>query len=156
MYGCIGLFLEKLCLWEIHLPGDNLADFPLLKLVSKKWKWSLNYIPQIVELSIQFQKRLSDIVLRKLTKIVQLGFLNVHGVKGKLQWRYWMTVLWHWRWSMMLFKYQNSTNILEVLTLNMKNNVECVPVFGNATFVSSCFPLWNRIKLIIPCKKVQG
>ncbi|XP_014404013.1 PREDICTED: general transcription factor II-I repeat domain-containing protein 2B isoform X3 [Myotis brandtii] len=63
MYDLIRAFLAKLCLWETHLARNNLAHFPTLKSVSRNESDSLNYIPKIVELKTEFQKRLSDFKL---------------------------------------------------------------------------------------------
>ncbi|XP_012597643.2 general transcription factor II-I repeat domain-containing protein 2B isoform X1 [Microcebus murinus] len=63
MYDQIRAFLAKLCLWETHLARNNLAHFPTLKSVSKNESDGLNYIPKIVELKTEFQKRLSDFKL---------------------------------------------------------------------------------------------
>jgi hypothetical protein len=60
MYDLIRAFLAKLCLWEAHLARNNLAHFPTLKSVSQNESDGLNYIPKIVELKAEFQKRLSD------------------------------------------------------------------------------------------------
>ncbi|XP_076416708.1 general transcription factor II-I repeat domain-containing protein 2 isoform X6 [Peromyscus maniculatus bairdii] len=60
MYDFIRAFLAKLCLWETHLARNNLAHFPTLKSVSRSESDGLNYIPKIVELKAEFQKRLSD------------------------------------------------------------------------------------------------
>ncbi|XP_040587313.1 general transcription factor II-I repeat domain-containing protein 2 isoform X2 [Mesocricetus auratus] len=60
MYDFIRAFLAKLCLWETHLARNNLAHFPTLKSVSQSDSDGLNYIPKIVELKTEFQKRLSD------------------------------------------------------------------------------------------------
>ncbi|XP_047569102.1 general transcription factor II-I repeat domain-containing protein 2 isoform X3 [Lutra lutra] len=60
MYDLIRAFLAKLCLWETHLARNNLAHFPTLKSVSRNESDGLNYIPKIVELKTEFQKRLSD------------------------------------------------------------------------------------------------
>lgn len=60
MYDLIRAFLAKLCLWETHLARNNLAHFPTLKSVSRSESDGLNYIPKIVELKTEFQKRLSD------------------------------------------------------------------------------------------------
>ncbi|KAL6087635.1 hypothetical protein STEG23_035379, partial [Scotinomys teguina] len=60
MYDFIRAFLAKLCLWETHLARNNLAHFPTLKSVSQSESDGLNYIPKIVELKAEFQKRLSD------------------------------------------------------------------------------------------------
>ncbi|CAH7250542.1 general transcription factor II-I repeat domain-containing protein 2 [Phodopus roborovskii] len=60
MYDFIRAFLTKLCLWETHLARNNLAHFPTLKSVSQSDSDGLNYIPKIVELKAEFQKRLSD------------------------------------------------------------------------------------------------
>ncbi|XP_031247017.1 general transcription factor II-I repeat domain-containing protein 2B [Mastomys coucha] len=60
MYDFIWGFLAKLCLWETHLARNNLAHFPTLKSVSRSESDGLNYIPKIVELKAEFQKRLSD------------------------------------------------------------------------------------------------
>ncbi|EGV96861.1 General transcription factor II-I repeat domain-containing protein 2, partial [Cricetulus griseus] len=58
MYDFIRAFLAKLCLWETHLAKNNLAHFPTLKSVSQSDSDGLNYIPKIVELKTEFQKRL--------------------------------------------------------------------------------------------------
>ncbi|XP_053785831.1 general transcription factor II-I repeat domain-containing protein 2B [Desmodus rotundus] len=63
MYDFIRAFLAKLCLWETHLARNNLAHFPTLKSVSRSESDGLNYIPKIVELKAEFQKRLSDFKL---------------------------------------------------------------------------------------------
>nr|XP_025720486.1 general transcription factor II-I repeat domain-containing protein 2 isoform X3 [Callorhinus ursinus] len=63
MYDLIRAFLAKLCLWETHLARNNLAHFPTLKSVSRNESDGLNYIPKIVELKTEFQKRLSDFKL---------------------------------------------------------------------------------------------
>ncbi|XP_036897635.1 general transcription factor II-I repeat domain-containing protein 2B isoform X2 [Sturnira hondurensis] len=63
MYDLIRAFLAKLCLWETHLARNNLAHFPTLKSVSRSESDGLNYIPKIVELKTEFQKRLSDFKL---------------------------------------------------------------------------------------------
>uniref|UniRef100_A0A8C9D9R4 General transcription factor II-I repeat domain-containing protein 2 n=1 Tax=Panthera leo TaxID=9689 RepID=A0A8C9D9R4_PANLE len=63
MYDLIRAFLAKLCLWETHLARNNLAHFPTLKSVSRNESDGLNYIPKIVELETEFQKRLSDFKL---------------------------------------------------------------------------------------------
>ncbi|XP_023102144.1 general transcription factor II-I repeat domain-containing protein 2B isoform X2 [Felis catus] len=63
MYDLIRAFLAKLCLWETHLARNNLAHFPTLKSVSRNESDALNYIPKIVELKTEFQKRLSDFKL---------------------------------------------------------------------------------------------
>ncbi|XP_027271907.1 general transcription factor II-I repeat domain-containing protein 2 [Cricetulus griseus] len=60
MYDFIRAFLAKLCLWETHLAKNNLAHFPTLKSVSQSDSDGLNYIPKIVELKTEFQKRLLD------------------------------------------------------------------------------------------------
>lgn len=60
MYDFIRAFLAKLCLWETHLARNNLAHFPTLKSVSRSESDGLNYIPKIVELKAEFQRRLSD------------------------------------------------------------------------------------------------
>lgn len=60
MYDFIRAFLTKLCLWETHLANNNLAHFPTLKSVSQSESDGLNYIPKIVELKAEFQKRLAD------------------------------------------------------------------------------------------------
>lgn len=121
MHGCICSFLAKLCLWETHLACDKLADFTVLKLVSKKWKWWPELHPQNCRIFCCIPgKALWYYILWKGTNIVQLAFLNVYGVKEELQWRYWITVWWYWKWSMISLEYQNSTNILGVVTLNIK------------------------------------
>ncbi|XP_066130712.1 general transcription factor II-I repeat domain-containing protein 2 isoform X3 [Saccopteryx bilineata] len=63
MYDLIQAFLVKLCLWETHLAKNNLAHFPTLKSVSRNESDGLNYIPKIVDLKTEFQKRLSDFKL---------------------------------------------------------------------------------------------
>ncbi|XP_039111147.1 general transcription factor II-I repeat domain-containing protein 2B isoform X1 [Hyaena hyaena] len=63
MYDLIRAFLAKLCLWETHLARNNLAHFPTLKSVSRNESDGLNYIPKIVELKTEFQRRLSDFKL---------------------------------------------------------------------------------------------
>ncbi|XP_016080618.1 PREDICTED: general transcription factor II-I repeat domain-containing protein 2B isoform X2 [Miniopterus natalensis] len=63
MYDLIRAFLAKLCLWETHLARNNLAHFPTLKSVSRNESDGPHYIPKIVELKTEFQKRLSDFKL---------------------------------------------------------------------------------------------
>nr|XP_044999566.1 general transcription factor II-I repeat domain-containing protein 2B isoform X1 [Jaculus jaculus]XP_044999567.1 general transcription factor II-I repeat domain-containing protein 2B isoform X1 [Jaculus jaculus] len=60
MYDFIRAFLAKLSLWETHLARNNLAHFPTLKSVSRNESDSLKYIPKIVALKAEFQKRFSD------------------------------------------------------------------------------------------------
>nr|KAF6495709.1 hypothetical protein HJG63_010108 [Rousettus aegyptiacus] len=63
VYDSVHSFLTKLCLWETHLARNNLAHFPMLKLVSKNENDGLNYIPKIKELKAEFQKWMSDFKL---------------------------------------------------------------------------------------------
>ncbi|XP_015974818.2 general transcription factor II-I repeat domain-containing protein 2-like [Rousettus aegyptiacus] len=60
MYNSIYSFLAKLSLWETHLAVNNLAHFPTLKSVSRNENDGVIYIPKIVELKIEFQKRFFD------------------------------------------------------------------------------------------------
>uniref|UniRef100_A0A8C8WP60 SPIN-DOC-like zinc-finger domain-containing protein n=1 Tax=Panthera leo TaxID=9689 RepID=A0A8C8WP60_PANLE len=59
-YDSVCSFLAKLSLWEAHLAAHNLAHFPTLKSVSRNERDGLIYIPQIVELKMEFQKRFFD------------------------------------------------------------------------------------------------
>ncbi|XP_043437632.1 general transcription factor II-I repeat domain-containing protein 2-like isoform X1 [Prionailurus bengalensis] len=60
MYDSVCSFLAKLSLWEAHLAANNLAHFPTLKSVSRNERDGLIYIPKIVELKMEFQKRFFD------------------------------------------------------------------------------------------------
>uniref|UniRef100_A0A8C3YF17 SPIN-DOC-like zinc-finger domain-containing protein n=1 Tax=Catagonus wagneri TaxID=51154 RepID=A0A8C3YF17_9CETA len=87
MYDLIRAFLAKLCLWETHLAGNNLAHFPTLRSVSRHEGDGLNYIPKIVELKAEFQKRLSDFKLyeRELTLFSSPFSVKIESVQEALQ-----------------------------------------------------------------------
>ncbi|XP_031288631.2 general transcription factor II-I repeat domain-containing protein 2 isoform X2 [Camelus dromedarius] len=87
MYDLIRAFLAKLCLWETHLARNNLAHFPTLKSVSRNESDGLNYIPKIVELKTEFQKRLSDFKLYEsdLTLFSSPFSMKIESVKEALQ-----------------------------------------------------------------------
>ncbi|XP_058424919.1 general transcription factor II-I repeat domain-containing protein 2B isoform X3 [Diceros bicornis minor] len=87
MYDLIRAFLAKLCLWETHLARNNLAHFPTLKSVSRNESDGLNYIPKIVELKTEFQKRLSDFKLyeSELTLFSSPFSMNIESVHETLQ-----------------------------------------------------------------------
>ncbi|XP_023371491.1 general transcription factor II-I repeat domain-containing protein 2B isoform X2 [Otolemur garnettii] len=87
MYDLIRAFLAKLCLWETHLARNNLAHFPTLKSVSRNESDSLNYIPKIVELKTEFQKRLSDFKLyeSELTLFSSPFAIKIDSVHEELQ-----------------------------------------------------------------------
>ncbi|XP_045848718.1 general transcription factor II-I repeat domain-containing protein 2 isoform X1 [Meles meles] len=87
MYDLIRAFLAKLCLWETHLARNNLAHFPTLKSVSRNESDGLNYIPKIVELKTEFQKRLSDFKLHEseLTLFSSPFSVRVESVHEALQ-----------------------------------------------------------------------
>ncbi|XP_057603550.1 general transcription factor II-I repeat domain-containing protein 2 isoform X2 [Hippopotamus amphibius kiboko] len=87
MYDLIRAFLAKLCLWETHLARNNLAHFPTLKSVSRNESDGLNYIPKIVELKAEFQKRLSDFKLyeSELTLFSSPFSMKIESVQEALQ-----------------------------------------------------------------------
>ncbi|KAM9058442.1 general transcription factor II-I repeat domain-containing protein 2 isoform 3-T3 [Megaptera novaeangliae] len=87
MYDLIRAFLAKLCLWETHLARNNLAHFPTLKSVSRNESDGLNYIPKIVELKTEFQKRLSDFKLyeSELTLFSSPFSMKIESVQEALQ-----------------------------------------------------------------------
>lgn len=87
MYDLIRAFLAKLCLWETHLARNNLAHFPTLKSVSRNESDGLNYIPNIVALKAEFQKRLSDFKLyeRELTLFSSPFSVKIESVQEALQ-----------------------------------------------------------------------
>lgn len=87
MYDLLRAFLAKLCLWETHLARNNLAHFPTLKSVSRNESDGLNYIPKIVELKTEFQKRLSDFKVheRELTLFSAPFSVTVESVREALQ-----------------------------------------------------------------------
>ncbi|ELK06839.1 General transcription factor II-I repeat domain-containing protein 2 [Pteropus alecto] len=87
MYDLIRAFLAKLCLWETHLARNNLAHFPTLKSVSRNESDGLNYIPKIVELKTEFQKRLSDFKLyeSELTVFSSPFSMKIESVHEALQ-----------------------------------------------------------------------
>ncbi|KAM7148817.1 general transcription factor II-I repeat domain-containing protein 2 isoform 2-T3 [Molossus nigricans] len=87
MYDLIRAFLAKLCLWETHLARNNLAHFPTLKSVSRNESDGLNYIPKIVELKTEFQKRLSDFKLyeSELTLFSSPFSMKIESVHETLQ-----------------------------------------------------------------------
>ncbi|XP_054549573.1 general transcription factor II-I repeat domain-containing protein 2B isoform X2 [Talpa occidentalis] len=87
MYDLIRAFLAKLSLWETHLARNNLAHFPTLKSVSKSENDGLNYIPKIVELKTEFQKRLSDFKLyeSELTLFSSPFSMKIESVHEALQ-----------------------------------------------------------------------
>ncbi|XP_045399130.1 general transcription factor II-I repeat domain-containing protein 2B isoform X4 [Lemur catta] len=87
MYDLIRAFLAKLCLWETHLARNNLAHFPTLKSVSRNESDGLNYIPKIVELKTEFQKRLSDFKLyeSELTLFSSPFSVKIDSVREELQ-----------------------------------------------------------------------
>ncbi|XP_062945658.1 general transcription factor II-I repeat domain-containing protein 2B isoform X2 [Cynocephalus volans] len=87
MYDLIRAFLAKLCLWESHLARNNLAHFPTLKSVSRNESDGLNYIPKIVELKTEFQKRLSDFKLyeSELTLFSSPFSMKIDSVHEELQ-----------------------------------------------------------------------
>ncbi|XP_061065121.1 general transcription factor II-I repeat domain-containing protein 2 isoform X2 [Eubalaena glacialis] len=87
MYDLIRAFLAKLCLWETHLARNNLAHFPTLKSVSRNESDGLNYIPKIVELKTEFQKRLSDFKLyeSELTLFSSPFTMKIESVQEALQ-----------------------------------------------------------------------
>ncbi|XP_053410680.1 general transcription factor II-I repeat domain-containing protein 2B isoform X2 [Nycticebus coucang] len=87
MYDLIRAFLAKLCLWETHLARNNLAHFPTLKSVSRNESDGLNYIPKIVELKTEFQKRLSDFKLyeSELTLFSSPFAVKIDSVHEELQ-----------------------------------------------------------------------
>ncbi|KAB0383318.1 hypothetical protein FD755_005235, partial [Muntiacus reevesi] len=87
MYDLIRAFLAKLCLWETHLARNNLAHFPTLKSVSRDESDGLNYIPKIVELKTEFQKRLSDFKLyeSELTLFSSPFSMKIESVQEALQ-----------------------------------------------------------------------
>lgn len=62
-YDSVCLLLMKLCLWETHLAGSNLAHFPTLKFISEHERDGLSYIPRITGLKTEFQKRFSGFEL---------------------------------------------------------------------------------------------
>ncbi|XP_027630207.1 general transcription factor II-I repeat domain-containing protein 2B isoform X2 [Tupaia chinensis] len=87
MYDLIRAFLAKLCLWETHLARNNLAHFPTLKSVSRNESDGLNYIPKIVELKTEFQKRVSDFKLceSELTLFSSPFSTKIDSVQEELQ-----------------------------------------------------------------------
>lgn len=87
MYDLIRSFIAKLCLWETHLARNNLAHFPTLKSVSRNESDGLNYIPKIVELKTEFQKRFSDFKLyeNELTLFSSPFSINIDSVNEELQ-----------------------------------------------------------------------
>ncbi|XP_049555132.1 general transcription factor II-I repeat domain-containing protein 2 isoform X2 [Orcinus orca] len=87
MYDLIRAFLAKLCLWETHLARNNLAHFPTLKSVSRNESDGLNYIPKIVELKTEFQKRLSDFKVyeSELTLFSSPFSMKIESVQEALQ-----------------------------------------------------------------------
>ncbi|KAM8778008.1 general transcription factor II-I repeat domain-containing protein 2 isoform 2-T2 [Rhynchonycteris naso] len=87
MYDLIQAFLVKLCLWETHLAKNNLAHFPTLKSVSRNESDGLNYIPKIVDLKTEFQKRLSDFKLyeSELTLFSSPFSMKIESVHETLQ-----------------------------------------------------------------------
>ncbi|XP_001494185.1 general transcription factor II-I repeat domain-containing protein 2 isoform X1 [Equus przewalskii] len=87
MYDLIRAFLAKLCLWETHLARNNLAHFPTLKSVSRNESDGLNYIPKIVELKTEFQKRLSEFKLyeSELTLFSSPFSMKIESVPEALQ-----------------------------------------------------------------------
>lgn len=81
------LFPSKIKLWETHLAVNNLAHFPTLKSVSRKESGGLIYIPKIVELKIEFQKRFLDFkhYENELTLFSSPFSININSVIEELQ-----------------------------------------------------------------------
>ncbi|XP_010617352.1 general transcription factor II-I repeat domain-containing protein 2B isoform X1 [Fukomys damarensis] len=87
MYDLIRAFVAKLCLWETHLARNNLAHFPTLQSVSRHESDGLNYIPRLVELKSEFQRRLSDFKLyeAELTLFSSPFATKIDSVREELQ-----------------------------------------------------------------------
>lgn len=87
MYDSVCSFLAKLSLWETHLAVNNLAHFPTPKSVSRNESDGLIYIPKIVELKIDFQKRFSDFKRyeNELTLLSSPFSIDIDSVNEELQ-----------------------------------------------------------------------